>query len=100
MNDLPPRLGKQLQPEKVLTMFINRTYFFLKPLMPWRLRLAVRRWRAKRNREVFADLWPIDPNAGITPPGWPAWPENKRFVLVLTHDVEGIKGVPRVEQLM
>ncbi len=31
-------------------MLVNRLYYLLKPLMPWRLRLALRRWRAERRR--------------------------------------------------
>jgi len=81
-------------------MLVNRAYYFLKPVLPWRLRLALRRWRANRRRRAFADVWPIDPRAGRTPPGWPGWPDGKRFALVLTHDVEGSKGVSRVERLM
>ena len=81
-------------------MLINRAYYFLKPIMPWRLRLALRRYRANRRRRLFADTWPIDPGASRTPPGWPGWPGGKRFAFVLTHDVEGSKGVSRVEQLM
>jgi glycosyltransferase involved in cell wall biosynthesis/peptidoglycan/xylan/chitin deacetylase (PgdA/CDA1 family) len=81
-------------------MFINRIYYFLKPVIPWRLRVEMRRWRANRRRKAFADVWPIDPKAGATPPGWPGWPDGKRFALILTHDVEGSKGVSRVEQLM
>jgi glycosyltransferase involved in cell wall biosynthesis len=68
--------------------------------MPWRLRVALRRWRANRQRRIFADAWPIDSRAAATPPGWPGWPDGKRFAFVLTHDVEGSKGVSRVEQLM
>jgi glycosyltransferase involved in cell wall biosynthesis len=63
------------------------------------LRLEMRRWRANRRRKAFADVWPIDPRAGVTPAGWPGWPDGKRFALILTHDVEGSKGVSRVEQL-
>ena len=81
-------------------MLVNRAYYFLKPIMPWRLRMALRRWRATRRRRIFADVWPIDSRAASVPPGWPGWPEGKRFALILTHDVEGIKGVSRVEQLM
>ena len=81
-------------------MLLNRAYYLLKPIMPWRLRVALRRWRAERRRERFANVWPIDANAGRTPVGWPGWPDGKRFAVVLTHDVEGSKGVSRVEQLM
>jgi len=81
-------------------MLINRAYYVLKPFLPWRLRLVLRRLQANRRREAFADVWPIDARAGTPPPGWPGWPEGKRFAFVLTHDVEGTKGLSRVEQLM
>jgi glycosyltransferase involved in cell wall biosynthesis len=81
-------------------MFLNRIYYSLKPVTPWRLRLALRRWQAHRKRAAFADVWPIDPRAGTTPPEWPGWPDGKRFALILTHDVEGLRGLSRVEQLM
>jgi glycosyltransferase involved in cell wall biosynthesis/peptidoglycan/xylan/chitin deacetylase (PgdA/CDA1 family) len=81
-------------------MLINRIYYFLKPIMPWRLRLALRRWRANRRRQAFGEVWPIDSKAGQKPPGWPGWPDGKQFAVVLTHDVEGNKGLSRVEQLV
>jgi glycosyltransferase involved in cell wall biosynthesis len=81
-------------------MFVNRAYYFIKPVLPWRLRLVLRRWRANRRRRVFADLWPIDPRSGRTPPGWPGWPNGKRFAFVVTHDIESRKGMARAERLM
>jgi len=81
-------------------MVMNRVYYGLKPAIPWRLRLALRRWRASHKRRTFADVWPIDPDTACAPVGWPGWPDGKRFALILTHDVEGSKGLSRVEQLM
>ena len=81
-------------------MLINRIYYSIKPIIPWRLRLALRRWRATRRRRSFADVWPIDPKSARIPIGWPGWPGGKRFALVLTHDVEGNKGLARIQQLM
>jgi glycosyltransferase involved in cell wall biosynthesis/peptidoglycan/xylan/chitin deacetylase (PgdA/CDA1 family) len=81
-------------------MLLNRVYYGLKPVMPWRFRLALRRWLASRRRRGFADVWPIDPKAARVPVGWPGWPDGKRFALILTHDVEGNKGLSRVERLM
>ena len=81
-------------------MLLNQVYYVLKPILPWHVRLALRRWRANRRRKAFADVWPIDSKASPTPPGWPGWPDGKRFALVLTHDVEGGKGILRVKQLM
>lgn len=79
---------------------INRAYYAVKPWLPLSLRIAMRRRSAIFRRSVNSDVWPIDEKAGATPPGWPGWPEGKRFALVLTHDVEGSKGLGRVEQLM
>ncbi len=59
----------------------------------------LRRLRAVRRRSAYSDVWPIDEKAGGTPPGWPGWP-GKRFAFVLTHDVEGTRGLDRVESLM
>jgi glycosyltransferase involved in cell wall biosynthesis/peptidoglycan/xylan/chitin deacetylase (PgdA/CDA1 family) len=81
-------------------MIVSRAYYVLKPLLPLGLRLAIRRRRANPMRKSHAGVWPIDEKAGATPPGWPGWPEGKRFALVLTHDVEGSKGLGRVERLM
>jgi hypothetical protein len=44
--------------------------------------------------------WPVFPPAGTPPPGWPGWPGGKQFALVLTHDVEGPRGLANCEQLM
>ena len=56
--------------------------------MPRRLQIEARRkyanWQMSRN----GHHWPIDPEAGKKPAGWPGWPDGKRFALVLTHDVE------------
>jgi glycosyltransferase involved in cell wall biosynthesis len=40
------------------------------------------------------------PGSETAPPGWPGWPSEKRFALILTHDVEGEIGLGRCEQLM
>jgi len=78
----------------------NKTYYLFKPVLPWALRILFRRWRANSRRVTFADTWPIDEVAGATPPNWPGWPQGKQFAVVLTHDVEGAKGLQRVPQLM
>ena len=77
----------------------NKAYYVLKPVLPWYLRIALRRLRAVSTQHMCSGVWPIDTRAGTHPPGWPGWPDGKRFALVLTHDVEGKKGLARVEQL-
>lgn len=80
-------------------MLLDSLYYFLKPALPWRVRVGLRRWRAQLKLAAYSDVWPIDEKAAAVPPNWPGWPEGKRFAMVLTHDVEGTKGVERVERL-
>ena len=81
-------------------MMLTKAYYLVKPLLPWRIRIALRRHRAKAARLAGADVWPICPRAATVPPHWPGWPGGKRFAVVLTHDVEGPRGLARVEALM
>ncbi|MGJ5813858.1 glycosyltransferase [Paludibaculum fermentans] len=83
-----------------MTTLFNRVYYTLKPVIPRRVSLAARRWWSSRLRAANSSAWPIDVNAGATPPGWPGWPDGKRFAFVLTHDVEGTKGLERCQRLM
>jgi len=78
----------------------SKVYYAVKPFLPWCVRIALRRSWAHLKRGTSAAVWPIDEKAGASPPGWPGWPEGKRFALVLTHDVEGRAGLGRVEMLM
>jgi hypothetical protein len=44
-------------------------------------------------------MWPIDEKASKAPAGWPGWPDQKKFALVLTHDVDteiGQKKSPKL----
>jgi hypothetical protein len=59
----------------------------------------MRRVRAARRRRQFAHMWPIDPASAQKPKNWPGWPDGKKFAVILTHDVEGTKGLNRCEQL-
>jgi predicted glycosyltransferase len=78
----------------------RRLYYTLKPWLPKRLRYAIRRIDARRKRFRVSDSWPILPGSELPPPHWPGWPEGRQFAFVLTHDVEGQKGLDRCRQLM
>jgi hypothetical protein len=78
--------------------FLN-AYYLVKSRIPRRLQIAFRRLIVRRQRVKYQDIWPIDENAGNSPEGWSGWPEGKKFAFVLTHDVEGDKGVERCHQL-
>jgi hypothetical protein len=41
---------------------------------------------------LSSHIWPIDENAYQPPQQWPGWPEQKKFALVLTHDVDTARG--------
>lgn len=71
---------------------VRKLYYMMKPLIPRRTLLSVRRKIIQRQRKVMQHIWPVDPASAIPPPNWRGWPEGKRFALVLTHDVETIKG--------
>jgi len=77
----------------------TRFYYNVKPFVPRRLRWALRRKRASAILERNTATWPINHAASVAPAGWPGWPENKRFALVLTHDVESGEGLRKVRNL-
>jgi len=74
-------------------------YYALKPYLPLRLRMTLRRCYARRILRRCGEVWPILESAGRKPEGWPGWPDGKQFAFVLTHDVESQTGVDRVRQL-
>ncbi|WP_052574045.1 hypothetical protein [Haloferula sp. BvORR071] len=77
---------------------LNAMYYFFKPFLPQSARYTMRRLRANYKLQTAKD-WPIMESAGEKPPGWPGWPDGKKFALVLTHDVEGQVGLERCQQL-
>src|SRR5438067_8439915 len=81
-------------------MLRNRLYYRLKPFIPQSLRTAVRRRIAFRLLDRIGSVWPIAPGSERRPEGWPGWPENKKFALVLTHDVESAVGLRKCRKLM
>jgi glycosyltransferase involved in cell wall biosynthesis len=81
-------------------MLRNNIYFSIKPLLPWSVRVVVRRLFARRKRALAGDTWPIMPGSEKPPSNWPGWPDGKKFALVLTHDVESRAGVAKCRQVM
>lgn len=81
-------------------MFLRKIYYHLKPLIPRRLQISLRRKMIRHKLPSLKDIWPIDPGAAKPPQNWNGWPEGKKFALVLTHDVETAKGHAKVEKLM
>jgi peptidoglycan/xylan/chitin deacetylase (PgdA/CDA1 family) len=67
-------------------------YYLVKPFVPRYVQLFLRRNIIRKKLHRFSSIWPIDYNAGAPPAGWKGWPGNKKFALVLTHDVDTQKG--------
>ncbi|MCC7343148.1 MAG: hypothetical protein IT170_18845 [Bryobacterales bacterium] len=74
-------------------------YYFIKPAIPHRVRLVLRARLAARQRRQSAGVWPINEEAARRPEWWSGWPGGKTFAFVLTHDVEGSKGLERCRSL-
>ncbi len=81
-------------------MLRNRLYFRLKPFLPRFVRMAFRRRVAARLRDRHRAVWPVMPGSEAPPAAWPGWPDGKKFAFVLTHDVEGPRGVQNSKALM
>jgi hypothetical protein len=77
----------------------NRLFYTLKPFIPRRLQISLRRRIAQYKRRKYAHIWPIDPNTATPPHGWRGWPDGKQFAFVLSHDVDNHKGQERVLEL-
>ena len=80
--------------------FRNRIYYGIKPLLPSGFRLSLRRWFTQKKREQVRHLWPVAPGSEQRPSNWSGWPHGKKFAFILTHDVEGRKGLERCRQMM
>jgi peptidoglycan/xylan/chitin deacetylase (PgdA/CDA1 family) len=91
-------------------------YYALKPVMPRRLQLALRRAYAPRQAAREFPRWPIEPmlidrreaelRDLVLASGMDAapivnyWPSRKRFACVLTHDLEGRQGIENIERVL
>lgn len=93
-----------------------RAYYAVKPLLPRRLQIAMRRRHAARRANREFPRWPIEPllveherevlrrrlaEAGTSRiPFVGHWPEGRRFAAVVTHDVEGPEGIANIPRLL
>lgn len=77
-----------------------RIYYLIRPLLPKWLQLMLRRWQARRKRRLYSNIWPIKQETNKPPTRWSGWPEQKKFALVLTHDVDTSRGHDKCKQMI
>lgn len=80
-------------------MHKNKIFHSLKPIIPRSVQLMIRRLFILGKRKHYSHIWPIDPNSATPPENWVGWPGNKRFALVLSHDVETKMGLDKCMEL-
>lgn len=78
----------------------NHLFYFLKPIIPRRFQIFLRRRLIQKQKETYRDIWPIDKRAAHKPEGWPGWPEGKKIAVVLHHDVDTQTGHDNCYKLM
>lgn len=81
-------------------MQARTAFYYIKPFVPRRLQIELRRKLILQKMEKTRDIWPIDESAATPPARWNGWPEEKQFALVLTHDVDTAKGQNNCRQLI
>lgn len=79
---------------------INLIYYQIKPLIPRRLQIWLRSTLVNSRRYKYRKIWPILRTANGKPGNFTGWPKQKKFALVLTHDVDTAKGQKKCMQLM
>ena len=79
---------------------LNGLFYFIKPIIPRGVQLWLRRQISLKKRKKYANVWPINFDSAKPPQEWGGWPDNKRFAVILTHDVESVKGHDKSLQLM
>lgn len=96
-------------------------YYLLKPAIPRRVQIALRRRMARRLRRRHSSggafpSWPVEPRlveqleteliervrraGGAAVPFVGLWPYGHRFAYILTHDVEAERGLAGVDRLL
>jgi hypothetical protein len=79
---------------------LKKVFYYVKPFIPRHVQLYCRSKIIERKRAATDLIWPILPGSEKKPDNWISWPDKKKFALILTHDVEHLKGHNRVNSLL
>ena len=74
---------------------LQSVFYLFKPIISRRLQIVARQALGKLKLNASKNIWPIFKDSAKKPKGWKGWPEEKQFSLVLTHDVDTIRGRDR-----
>ena len=76
-------------------------YFFylIKPIIPRRVQILLRTLLINYKKRTCKNVWPINKESSKRPDNFNGWPEDKKFALVLTHDVENVGGQKKCKKL-
>ena len=100
-NSEPPSLQASQPPSFPASWLSSLNIFYIiKPIIPRRLQIFIRQEVVCYKRSKNYHIWPIDPKSGTPPQDWKGWPNNKKFALVLSHDVDTQKGHDKCYNLM
>ena len=81
---------------KNLTAISRCLYYQLKPWLPRRIAIELRKGLTALKLRRHRATWPIDDTTASPLQSWIGWPYGKSFALVLTHDVETARGLQNV----
>lgn len=79
---------------------LKKIFYLLKPIIPRSLQIYFRRKLILSKLSLYKDIWPVMKGSERKPENWIGWPYEKKFALILTHDVEHRRGYERVAKLM
>ncbi len=79
--------------------FLRNSYYYMKPLIPRWLQIQLRKRVILLKRLMHSEVWPINEKVSGPPPKWFGWPGEKKFALVLTHDVDTARGQARCQKI-
>jgi len=79
---------------------MQKLFYLLKPFLSRKFQLFLRRKRINYKLKKSVDVWPVLNSSAKPPENWRGWPNNKKFAIILTHDVEHERGYNRVLKLM
>ncbi|MGC9197086.1 MAG: glycosyltransferase [Syntrophobacteraceae bacterium] len=81
-------------------MYLRDIYYDVRPFVPRPIQLMLRQRVAAARRKLECSKWPIDHAAAGAPVSWEGWPGNKKFALILTHDVESAVGHAKCHEVV